>query len=234
MEDKCPKCGNTLITKTITKELALGSIDYPVAQVCPNCNWTRDLTGASDIIYKPSPMEKSEIRRVEEKPKAFKPPKAQPKPGPSVDINKIVPIVLAIIVLLGLVWAFYQPSQKEVPLPPTPTPTPTVTATTSSVISTPVPEITPTVYTPTGKSALVKLDYYRGFLPVTQTIKPGDEIRWENYEVETLTLVSSENLFDPWTLPYGKRATYIFKKTGTYKFYLKENNTLNGIIVVEP
>ncbi len=53
MADKCPKCGETLITRTIQKKMGLGSIDFPVAEICPKCNWNRDLTGAGDIVAKP-------------------------------------------------------------------------------------------------------------------------------------------------------------------------------------
>ncbi len=72
MVDKCPKCGETLVTRTIQKKMGLGSIDLPVAQICPKCNWSRDLTGAGDIVAKPQfPEEagtgkeiKPEVRRA--------------------------------------------------------------------------------------------------------------------------------------------------------------------------
>lgn len=236
MQDKCPKCGEPLVTKTIKKELAMGSIDYPISQTCPKCNWSRDLTGASDIVSKPvteAPLaaKKEELKIPPAPPKAV-PPKAQPKPEPSSNINKIITVALAILVLGGLAWAFflYPATQKQGGNIPTPTPTPVITQT---------PAQTPTVTTipevmPTGNKTLVKLDSRRGFIPNKQTTKPGDEIVWRNTGTDTLTLVSSEALFDAQLLANDKEFRYIFKKTGTYSFYLKGNTNLNGTIVAEP
>ena len=67
MEDKCPKCGETLITRTIKKKIGLGSIDYPIAQTCPKCNWNKDLTGAGDIDAKPVMQDAGEAKKEEKK-----------------------------------------------------------------------------------------------------------------------------------------------------------------------
>ncbi len=237
MQDKCPKCGEPLITKTIKKELGLGSIDYPIALECPKCHWSRDLTGAGDIV--PKPEAPTRIKKEEKPPIVTAvPPKPQPKPQPSPGFNKLITVVLAILVLGGIVWAFflYPTSQKQVP-EITPTPTATVTQTPVQPTSTPVPEVTPT-----GKSIPVFLDSQRGFIRNKEvTIKPGDEIIWTNSETETVTLVSNDGLYisndgkyDNQTLAYGKRTSYIFKRPGTYGFYLKGKQNLNGTITVEP
>jgi plastocyanin len=251
MEERCPKCGEPLITKTIKKELGLGSIDYPVARVCPKCNWNIDLTGAKDI--KPPAMPVIEgVKKVEVKPPEVAkppvvpaPPRAQPKVQPAAGtggFNKLLTIGLAILVIGGLIWAFSSNSaapKQSTPtstLSPTPTPAPavTATATTPIVTSTQVPEVT---LTPTGKKIAIKLDSSRGFFSLIQgtvKIQPGDEVVFTNEGTYAITLVSAENLFEPEFLNNDKRMNYTFYKTGTYGFYLKENKNLNGTIVVEP
>ncbi len=237
MQDKCPKCGEPLITKTIKKELGLGSIDYPIALVCPKCHWSKDLTGAGDVVPKPITME---IKK-EEKPPAIAPeppkaappkavpPKVQPKPAPSAAFNKFITVVLAILVLGGLVWAFFiYPTAPEQTGAPKPAETPAVTRTSVQPTSTPVPEITPT-----GNSTRIKLDSRRGFIPNKQTIKPGDEIVWRNDEATTVVLVSNDGLFADQILAYDKEYRYLFKKQGTFGFNLKDKN-LNGAVTVEP
>ncbi|MDP2767449.1 MAG: hypothetical protein Q8O41_08375 [Candidatus Methanoperedens sp.] len=110
---------------------------------------------------------------------------------------------------------------------PTPIPTSTVTAT-PLVIVTPFPEATPT-----GNNTLVKLDSRRGFVPNIVTINAGDEIVWDNYYADTVTIVSNDGLFDARLLTYHQQYRYIFKKPGTYTFYLEQNQNLNGTIIVE-
>ncbi|MCZ7392607.1 MAG: hypothetical protein ABOK23_13665 [Candidatus Methanoperedens sp.] len=237
MQDKCPKCGETLITRTIKKELGYGSIDYPISQECPKCHWSKDLTGAGDIVSKPQVQE---TKKKEVKPPAppkaappkAAPPTAQPKPLPSANINKIITIALAILVLGGIVWAFYlyPASQKQTSVT-TPAATPTVTQTPAQPTGTPVPEVTPT-----GVIVGIKLDRYRGFFSLidsTLNIKTGDNVIWTNEGSDALTLVSSDGLFEDRFLNNGKRTNYIFLKSGTYNFYLKENKNLNGSIIVE-
>ncbi len=237
MQDKCPKCGEPLVTKTIKKELAMGSIDYPISQTCPKCNWSVDLTGASEIVSKhvteaPLAAKKESVKIPPAPPKAV-PPKAQPKPEPSSNINKIITVALAILVLGGLAWAFflYPGAPTKQVGGPEPTATATVTQTTVQ------PTITAVVaeVTPTGKSIPVFLDNQRGFIRNKEvTIKLGDEIVWRNTGINTLTLVSSEALFDARLLANDKEFRYIFKKTGTYSFYLKGKTNMNGTIIAEP
>ncbi len=235
MQDKCPKCGETLITRTIKKQLGYGTIDYPVSQECPKCHWSKDLTGAGDIVYKPPvpPPEKEAIKphaTPKASPKKAAPAGVQPRPTPSADMNKIITMVLAIVVLGGILWAFFlypAPQKPASAVEPTATPAviPTAVQTTTA---TPVPEVTPT-----GNKTLIKLDSRRGFVPNTQTIKPGDEIVWENTGTVAVTLISNDKFFADQILPYGNEYTYIFKKTGTYSFYLKENSSLSSTIIVE-
>src|SRR4030067_3340059 len=105
MADKCPNCGETLITRTIQKKLGLGSIDFPVAQICQKCNWSRDLTGAGDIVAKP-PSPEEIVAKREKKPEE----KTRPFTGASKqrgpDTNKIITIALALLVIAGIIWAF--------------------------------------------------------------------------------------------------------------------------------
>ncbi len=232
MQDKCPKCGEQLITQTIKKELGHGSIDYPVSQTCPKCNWSKDLTGAGDIVSKPfipDEMKKEEVKIPPAPPKAA-PAKAPSKPVPSQNINKIITIALAILVLGGIVWAFFPSSAPEQVESPKPTATATVTQTpVQTVTSTLIAEVTPT-----GKSIQVFLDSQRGFIRNKEiTIKPGDEIVWRNTGIDSLTLFSSDGLFDAQLLANDKEYRYTFKKTGTYSFNLKDKN-LKGTITVEP
>lgn len=236
MQDICPKCGELLITKTIKKELGLGSIDYPVAQECPKCHWSKDLTGAGEIVSKPVTTAPSEIKK-EVKPVVVAPaPPAQPKlpkPESTGGINKFITVALAILVLGGLVWAFflYPGTTKTIDDIPQPTVTPEITRTTVQPTSTPVA----VEATPTGKIIPVFLDSQRGFVRNKDvTIKAGDELVWRNTGTNTLTLVSNENVFDAQILAYDKEYRYIFKKSGTYNFNLEGKTDLKGTIVVEP
>jgi plastocyanin len=116
---------------------------------------------------------------------------------------------------------------------PAPTTQPTTPAATPSGTATTSPSATPlSGVTPTGKSILVKLDSQRGFTPSTQTIQPGDEILFTNYDTVTVTLISSDGLFVAQTLPYYAGYRYVFNALGTYNFYLKENKNLTCTITV--
>lgn len=241
MEDKCPKCGETLLTKTIQKKIGSGSIDYPIAANCPKCKWSKDLTGAGDIAAKPVIAEAGKSKKEEVKTdiktdikthvQTVTPSKPAPSPG---GINSLIPIVLAILVLGAIAWVFFiNPAHKEqVVITPTSTPVPTPAGTQTSVwtpASTPAPEVTAS-----GKDIPVKIETNRGFNPATVTIRPGDNIVWTNYGTYTVTLVSSEGLFGEISLNNAKRTNYTFLKTGTFSFYLKNDKTLTGTIVVEP
>lgn len=228
MENKCPKCSEPLITRTIKKEIGLGSIDYPVAQVCPKCNWNKDLTGAGDLISKPVAAATVSAKKEKEKPPAVTPvpAKAQSKPETQSNINKLITVALALLVLGGLVWAFYPGGPEKAAFSPP-----------NSVSDTPAPVFTGTFVpeataTPTGVKKLVKLDGHRGFIPAVQNIKPGDEVVWDNIEKDRVTLVSKDGLFEAKELDYGKTKTYVFTKPGTYGFYLEKNEKLNGTIMV--
>jgi len=237
MEDKCPKCGETLITKTIQKKIGSGSIDYPIAQTCPKCKWSKDLTGAGDIVAKPvmaDAVRKEEVKseaKTDIKTKVQTSAPSKPAPG---GINTLIPIFLAILVLGAIGWVFFvNPAQKEQVVatpPPTPVPTPVLTQTpVRTPASTPTPEVTAS-----GNQFYVRLETNRGFNPTNRKIKPGDEIIWTNEGTYSVTLVSSEGLFEEKLLNNAKRTNYTFTKTGTFSFYLKDNKSLTGIIIVEP
>ncbi|MFA4936412.1 MAG: hypothetical protein WC568_11305, partial [Candidatus Methanoperedens sp.] len=121
---------------------------------------------------------------------------------------------IACIIVIGLaLFSGCIVSERATPTP-TPSQTPTLIAT-PQITTTPLPEVTPT-----GKMTLIKLDSDRGFIPTAQTIQPGDELLWSNYYTETVTLVSDDGLFNAQSLAYYKEYRYIFKKPGTYSFYL--------------
>ena len=237
MEDKCPKCGETLVTKTIQKKIGSGRIDYPIAQNCPKCKWSKDLTGAGDIIAEPVMAEAGAAKKEEEKTEiktkvqSVAPSKPAPSPG---RINTLIPIILAILVLGAIAWVFFiNPAQKEqfVATPtPTPAPTPVITQTqVRTPASTPTPEVTAS-----GNQSNVKLETKRGFTPKNVNISAGDEIIWTNEGTYTVTLVSSDGLFEDKSLNIAKRTNYTFLKTGTFSFYLKNDKNLTGTIIVEP
>ncbi len=241
MVDKCPKCKETLTTRTIKKELGQGNILIPIAEICPKCNWSKDLTGAGDIVAKPSVMEEAETK-VKETPivkSAHVEPTSKPSPakGPSkpMDLNRFLSVGLVIIVLLGIAWAFY-PKAKENPVTtiPEPSATPVITVTPVITEQVPVSEVTPT-----GKKVQVKIDRDRGFVDASQKnliIKLGDEIVWTNDDSYRVTLISKEGLFEDAVIDYGYRKNYVFKKEGTFNFNLKVGDVIkfNGTVVVEP
>jgi plastocyanin len=237
MEERCPKCGEPLITKTIKKELGLGSIDYPVARVCPKCNWNIDLTGAKDI--KPPVIE--DVKKVDVKPPEVAkpqvvpaPPKAQPTAGTG-GFNKVLTIGLAILVIGGLIWAFflYPAAPKSLTSASTssPTPTPVITATTATpvVTGTQVQEITPT-----GNKTYITLDRYRIFRGASLNLRAGDEVIWSNEGLYPITVTSDDIPgFTEKVLDNGRQTSpYMFQKSGTYTYYLKNNKNVNGTIKV--
>ncbi len=277
MADKCPKCGETLITRTIQKKMGLGSIDFPVAEICPKCNWNRDLTGAGDIAVKPpAPQESGEInenksgiagkvqekqeqvqekpgtppKHMPEKPKKI-PEKSRPVPEklkPSIektrqreappvkrapDMNKIITIALALLVIAGIIWAFL-PKSSEKPVDTKPAQTPAVTATGSAAVTSQLEA------TPTGIKKIVKIDRDRGYIDPGQknlNIRLGDAIVWKNDGSYSLTLVSNEGLFEDKLLDNEKETIpYVFKKRGVYNFNIivKGVKKYNGTVVVEP
>jgi plastocyanin len=237
MEDKCPKCGETLITRTIKKKLGLGSIDYPIAQSCPKCNWNKDLTGAGDIIAQPVMQDAGEAKKEEKKAEIRSPVKPLAPPGPSskpagspTSINSLIMIILAILVVGAIAWVFFMNPAKENQAGTTPVVTAIIT---STPLLAPAPTIVPEV-TASGKQISVKLETNRGITPKTVTIKAGDEVVWTNDGTYAVTLVSSDGLFEDKFLNNAKRTSYIFKAPGTFSFYLKEDKNLAGTIKVEP
>ena len=106
--------------------------------------------------------------------------------------------------------------------------TPAITGViTATPLMTPIPEVTST-----GNEIPVKLNGARGFIPNIQTIKVGDQVVWDNFDPITVTLVSNDGLFDDKLLAYYQQYRYVFSKSGTYSFSLKNKN-VTGTIIVE-
>jgi plastocyanin len=97
---------------------------------------------------------------------------------------------------------------------------------TATPLMTPIPEVTST-----GNMIQVKLDGARGFIPNIQTIKAGDQVVWDNFDPITVTLVSNDGVFDAKLLAYYQQYRYVFSKSGTYTFSIKNKN-LTGTIIV--
>jgi plastocyanin len=94
---------------------------------------------------------------------------------------------------------------------------------------TPLPE-----GTPTGNAIQIKLDGARGFIPNITTIKPFDEVVWENIDSYAVTLVSNDRLFEANLLAFYQQYRYIFTKEGSYTFTIKNKNLTGTIIVKIP
>ena len=238
MEDKCPKCGETLITRTIKKKIGLGSIEYPVAQTCPKCNWNKDLTGAGDVVAKPVMQDAGEAKKEEKKAQITSPVKpldltgtgtSKPAAPPS-SINSLIMIVLAILVVGAIAWVFFVDTAEEKQGNPVATPTPIIT---STPVLTPATTVVPEV-TASGKQISVRLETNRGINPKSVTIKAGDEVVWTNDGTYAVTLVSSDGLFEDKFLNNAKRTNYTFKTSGNFSFYLKNDKNLAGTVIVEP
>ncbi len=113
------------------------------------------------------------------------------------------------------------PSPTPTPTPiPTPTPTPTIT-------ETPTPTPTPTpepvvVATPTGKSVYSRVMSSKFSLSNLQ-INAGDAILWDNFDLDTYTIVDIDGKIANITLRSEGKATYILNTTGNYSFGLYYN-----------
>src|SRR5659263_4523 len=149
MEDKCPKCGETLLTKTIQKIIGSGSIDYPIASTCPKCNWSKDLTGAGDIVAKPVMADAGAPTKEEgisDKQPILTSAPSKPVQSPT-GINTLIPVILAILVLGAIAYVFFINTGEKETTPtsvptsvPTLVPTPVVTQTSTR---TPTSTLTP-------------------------------------------------------------------------------------------
>jgi plastocyanin len=234
MEDKCPKCGETLLTRTIEKKIGLGSIDYPIAQTCPKCNWNKDLTGAGDIISKPVMQVASEAQKEEKKAgiKSQITPSISTSSKNPTSINSLIPIVLAILVVAAIAWVFFMnpADDKKADNFPIATPPAIINQT---PVQTPTTTIIPEV-TASGKKVPIRLESDRGFTPKNTTIKQGDEVVWVNDGTYNLILVSSENIFPEKLMNMGKREMFVFMKSGNYNFFFKGKENLKGTVIVEP
>lgn len=204
IEERCPRCGGPVETKTFRKSIGLGSIDFPLAQFCPNpeCSWYQDFTET----------EKAAAAPPEE---AKKPPRVS-RPL----IFKQMAVGIAILVVAGLLIAVVSLYPKQpAPLQPAPTATPIPAATI----------VIPTTHIGTPAIIAVGINYQRGFLPKepypkkdgTIALKISDTIVWTNEGKVPVTLIgkdqNGEKLFDK-LLDYGSRWQHVFNKSGTFKF----------------
>ena len=258
MVDKCPKCGETLVTRTIQKKMGPGSIDIPVSDICPKCNWSKDLTGAGDIVAKPLAPEaeaklekKIEVgRHAPEKPMHIQErtipvqgkskqvlEKTKPRPSASKqrvpDMNRVITVALAILVIAGIAWAFIPKGNESAGGIQPPAPTPVVTAA-ATVTATPISQVTFT-----GNNITVKIDRDRGFYVPAQgnlKINAGDGVIWVNEGTYSLTLISKDGLFENQILDNDKRRTHIFTNTGTFTFDIVVLGVkkFSGTVTVEP
>ena len=158
----------------------------------------------------------------------------------SSSINKFITIALTVLVLGGIILIFYSAAPRNTASVPPSTPLPENNKTsvaTVAPVATAAPVNTVPETQPTGKRLSIKLDRNRGFYSLIQgtlTINPGDEVVWINEGIDPITLVSSDGLFEAKLLDNDKRTNYIFKISGTYRFYLKENINQNATIIIEP
>lgn len=110
---------------------------------------------------------------------------------------------------------------------------PTRTPLTISVSPTMTPLIIPiSTYAASAAKVRIIIDFQRGFVPVVQTIKAGDEIVWKNDGRAAVTLVSSDGLFDNQLLTFDKEYRYTFDKPRIYSFYLDEYKNSKGTVTV--
>jgi plastocyanin len=200
------------------------------------------MTGAKDIKPPVTPVIE-DVKKAEVKPSVVaKPPvmpsspKVQPTAG-TAGFNKVLTIGLAILVIGGLIWAFflYPAAPKQLTSTstssPTPTPAPAITATATIpvVTGTRVPEITPT-----GNKTYITLDRYRIFRGASLNLRTGDEVIWSNEGLDPITVTSDDIPgFTEKVLDNGRQTSpYMFKSSGTYTYYLKNNKNINGTIKV--
>ncbi|MCE8422694.1 MAG: hypothetical protein J5U17_08775 [Candidatus Methanoperedens sp.] len=228
MVDNCPNCETPLTIRNIKKKLAFGSIEYPVLQICPKCSWTKDLTGAGNIVAKP--MKRPVVLVRKEKSEDVKPSKSVP----AGDFNKIMTMALVLFVIAAIILAFYTISLKKTSIisqtnPATGTPVIPVFTTNPAVAA------TTSINTPAVTAKWVLLDYYRIYRNEASKIKSGDKVTWKNIGKDHLTLLS-DNIpdFGERPIEYDKITSYTFTRSGTYTYYLSGKSSLNGTIVVEP
>ncbi|HEY9245411.1 MAG TPA: hypothetical protein VIO11_01045 [Candidatus Methanoperedens sp.] len=115
-------------------------------------------------------------------------------------------------------------------LTPTPSSTPSLTPTISPVSTPTAPVLTPT---PSVVSNFTFVKLNRNFYPNPVSISVGTEVMWRNEDLydRKYTLVSKEGLFTE-SINIDKRFSYKFTAPGTYRFYIKEIEGVEGIVIV--
>lgn len=67
--------------------------------------------------------------------------------------------------------------------------------------------------------------------PSTVAAKVGDTIEWTNADVVVHTATASNKAFDV-TLPPGKPARLVLKKTGAFDYYCRFHPNMRGTLIV--
>jgi len=100
----------------------------------------------------------------------------------------------------------------------------------SSVTSTPNYAIEPVVVaTPTGIITTLKIMNFK-FSVLNVQINAGDEVLWNNFDEDYYTIVESDNKIANITLKGTGKASYIFNRSGSYKFGLYYQNKGNSYL----
>ncbi len=98
--------------------------------------------------------------------------------------------------------------------------TPTPNPTRQVVNATPTYTVEPVVVaTPTGIITTLYIKDFR-FIEMNVQINPGDEVLWKNKDDDDYKIVELDNKIANITLKYTEKASYIFNRSGSYKFVL--------------
>ncbi len=112
----------------------------------------------------------------------------------------------------------------------TPAPTQMQVVSTSSVTPTPTYTLEPVVVaTPTGIITTLKIMNFK-FSVLNVQINAGDEVLWNNFDEDYYTIVELDNKIANITLKGTGKASYIFDRSGSYKFGLYYKNKGNSYL----
>ena len=71
--------------------------------------------------------------------------------------------------------------------------------------------------------------------PTNMEVEVGETVTWQNLQrpKKPIVLVSTENLWEPQTIYYGKSFSFVFDTPGTYNFMLDGTNITGTVVVLE-
>lgn len=71
--------------------------------------------------------------------------------------------------------------------------------------------------------------------PTNMEVEVGETVTWQNLQrpKKPIVLVSTENLWEPQTIYYGKSFSFVFDTPGTYNFMLNGTNITGTVVVSE-